>query len=231
MYKAIIQIMRKRKALFWEGKLFRDSSDTECYKKQRNHVLSMLRAYKLSFLQQTEVSRRSRILEINQAAWQNTIPASLIDGTITAESIYSKTALVNNLITLFMDVSTSTQIAALYDNHDSANFPTNFLTTLLTLSVVSICLNLLRQIDDITPRMLKSTAYSIAPSLTNYRNLSHRLETGMSCSSPQRRQPEGICNWIPSYIYPSYSQQILESHVKEIILNSISETNPIPKYK
>ena len=46
---AILQAMRKRRALFRAAKLSGSPSDMELYKIQRNHVLSMLCANKQAF--------------------------------------------------------------------------------------------------------------------------------------------------------------------------------------
>ena len=135
---------------------------------------------------------------------------------------------------------TSTSIAALHGNHDSANFPTDFLCSCDYVADMLSGLDLSKSSgpDDITPRMLKSTAYSITPSLTQIYTFS--LTSGIFPTDwklarvvpvPKadnlRASVTGYC---PISILPVVSK-ILESHVKEIILNSISGTNSISKHQ
>ena len=88
--------------------------------------------------------------------------------------------------------------------------------------------------DNITLRMLKSTAYSIAPSLTNLFNLS--LATGIFPTDWKLARvvpvPKGdnlrvsTAGYRPISILPTVSK-LLERHVSEIILGSISESSSI----
>ena len=88
--------------------------------------------------------------------------------------------------------------------------------------------------DNITPRMLKSSAYSIVPSLTNLFNLS--LATGIFPTDWKLARvvpvPKGdnlrvsTAGYRPISILPTVSK-LLERHVSEIILGSISESSSI----
>ena len=92
--------------------------------------------------------------------------------------------------------------------------------------------------DGISPRMLKSTAYSIALSLTKLFNLS--LTTGVFPSDWKLSRvvpvPKGkklrtsVAGYCPISILPTVSK-IVESHVNQIILSSTSETYPISNHQ
>ena len=67
----------------------------ELYEKQRNHVLSMLHASKQTFLDKLGSADVKEFLKLLSSTKKTAIPATLMDGTTTAESSHSKATLLN----------------------------------------------------------------------------------------------------------------------------------------
>ena len=140
----------------------------ELYKRQRNHVLSLLRASKQAFfddLGNSDAKGFWKCIKTINTSKKTTIPATLTDGSDTAETSLSKATLLNNFFHRCFNrkcppLCPTAPIAC--EHLDPAGFPAEFLCSSDNVGDMLVNLDMSKSSgsDNITPRMLKCTAYT-----------------------------------------------------------------------
>ena len=238
----IKKAMRRRKTLFQKAKFTGDPQDLAIYKQQRNHVLNLIRESRQEFFSNLDAANSKGFWKaVKQLGAKSTSFPSISDGTTHADTGLGKAYLLNNFFYSCFNrscppLSLNSQIPNLLPNLDPSSFPDSLKCTSEYIANMLATLDTSKSTgpDDISSMMLKSAAYSIAPSLANLFNTS--LATGIlpsewklarvvpvPKSEAQKHSPSG---YRPISILPTVSK-ILEHHVSDIILDHICEAYPI----
>ena len=173
----MLQAIRKRKALFRTLRRSGNSLDLAKYKTQWNHVVAMLRECKEEFFQKLNSANVKdfwkTIRMLNKK--ETTIP-TLCGSDIPVDSSQGKATLLNNFFYSCFNQhcpQLSTSHSPLHTNLGSQDYPSCLLCSedLIANLLVNLDISMSSGTDGISARMLKSSALSIAPSLTKLFNL------------------------------------------------------------
>ena len=184
--KAIIQAIRRRNALLRDFKKSNDNQILNKYKKVRNRVVTMLRESKLVYFQnlgscsQKEFWKAAKLLNKQDSS----VPTLSDDSGTPVTSNFAKATLLNNFFyDCFNHALPPLQDELQRCNPDSC--PEELLCTVEEIEELLLTLKTDKSTgpDNVSLRMLKSTAHSIAPSMTKLFNLS--IASG---SYPQARK-------------------------------------------
>ena len=172
--KSILQAIRKKNILFRVAKKCKSTTSYQKYRAARNKVSALLRFNKTKFFKELGHSSQKEFWKsiklLNQQ--DSSIPTLHHDDS-TVESDLDKAVLLNNF---FFDCFNKS-VPPLPDHHpslDQDSCPQALLCTEDKVLELLLSLDITKSTgpDDISARMLKGTATSIAPSLTHLLNLS-----------------------------------------------------------
>ena len=240
----IKQAMRKRKSLLKKARSSGDPQDFMTYKQQRNHTLDRLRESRQSFFSKLGTANSKKFWKAIKALGVRsaTFPSISDSNSSThADTAEDKACLLNNFFYSCFNRScppltlNSSEIH-LQTNLDSANFPESLKCTSDYVTDMLVMLDTSKSsgTDGISSMMLKSTAYSIASSLTKLFNTSLAegtlpAEWKLARVVPVPKsdaQKKIVSGYRPISILPVISK-ILEHHVSGIILDHICDAYPI----
>ena len=244
MNHAVMQAIRKRKSLFRIFKRTGNPLDLTKY----NRVVALLRERREEFFHNLNTASVKDFWKAIRklSNKQSTIP-TLLDGGTPVDSSQGK-AIANLLNNFFFGcfnrqcspLDTSPSPAGIHYDLNPSDYPCDLLCTVDSVADLLANLDISKSsgVDDISARMLKSTAYSIAPSLTELFNLS--LTSGTFPSEwklarvvpiPKTDTPStSTSGYRPISILPIVSK-VLERHVKEIIDVYLAENSPISNHQ
>ena len=242
----VLKAIRKRKTLFRLYKRTGNQFDHDKYKHQRNTVVSLLRLRKEKFFKNLNPSNAKdfwkAVKKLNSKSI--TIPTLSNNGQSVCTS-QGKAKLINDFFfgcfnRQYPPLGSVPSPLNYYSNLDPQEFPEKLLCSEDTISDMLANLDSSKSTgaDDISARMLKANAYSIAPSLTKLFNLS--LTTGTVPNEwkvarivpiPKTDCPSASTSgYRPISVLPIISK-VLERHVKELIDDCIADNAPISKYQ
>ena len=235
--KNITRYMKKRNAAFQAAKRSGKPELALKYRKLRNETVKLLRSAKRSYLQQLDPRNKKQFWKAVKilSNQQSTIPTLSHQGT-TAESDREKATMLND----FFSTCFNKAIPPLPPSHGACSTqgsvcPDQLLcTTSEVLSyITSLDINKANGPDRVSARMLKSTAHSIAPSLTKLFNISISLGHFPQCwkmSSvvpiPKSSNHKEASNYRPISLLPVVSK-LLERHFHQHITKFLNEVNPL----
>ena len=181
MTHAIKQAMCKRKALFQKAKSTGNPQDLAIYKQQRNCVLSLLCESKQAFFNNLDIANAKEFWKaVKILETKNTMfPTMISNSTTQADTSQGKAYLLNNFFYSCYNhscpsLALSSPVPNLQTNLDPSNFPEslNFSPEYVADMLATFDTSKSSGSDDISSMMLKSSAYSIAPSLAKLFNSS-----------------------------------------------------------
>ena len=242
MNHSIAKAIKQRDVLFRTAKRTYQLSDLKKYKLQRNKVVSMLRKQlffdKLSTSDQKTFWKTVRFLNNKQSSIQ-----SLQRDGNTIVSASGKAELLNNFFfgcfnhnvppLMHSDIDISCEYV------DLAACPEDILCTkdFVLEQLTNLDVTKATGCDGISARMLKSTAVSIAPSLTELFNMS--ISTGVYPSDwkvarivpvPKGTDQSLVSGYRPISILPVVSK-LVEQHVKLLIEDHLQNNAPISSHQ
>lgn len=236
--KTIIQAMRKRNSLFRAAHKSGNEAILSKYKAERNKVVSLLRASKTAYFQNLGSSNFKEFWKavklVNKRS--STIPA-LKDGSFFITTDTEKAQLLNDFF--HSCFNRSFERLSNPDPLDPSNCPSDLLCTESQITDLLLSLNPAKSTgpDSISATMLRSTASSIAPSLTKLFNLSIAsgyFPSGWKCAriTPifKSIDPALPSNYCPISILPIVSK-VLEHHVYNLISNHLAISSPISTFQ
>ena len=233
MSQSVLLAIRKRKKLFQTFKRTGNLQDHVKYKTQRNTVVSLLRQSKETFFCNLNSASAKEfwkaVKHLNEN--KNTTIPTLSDGQSSVSSNIGKAELLNNYFySCFNRKCPPLSSTCSSTNHsltlDPQKFPKELLCPEETIVdfLMKLDVTISTGVDDISARMLKYCAYSIAPSLTKFFNLSLISSTFPSewkvariVPIPKTDSPSvSASDYQPISILPVVSK-VLERHVKRAI--------------
>ena len=242
----VLKAIRKRKTLFQLYKHTGSQLDHDKYKQQRNAVVTLLRVRKEDYFKNLNPSNAkdfwNSIKKLNNKS--TTIPTLNNDGTLVCTS-QGKATLISDFFfgcfnRQYPPLGSACSPIGQSSNLDPQEFPEELLCSVDNIADMLAYLDPSKSTgaDKISARMLKSCAYSIAPSLTKLFNLS--LKTGIVPSEwkiarivpiPKTDCPStSTSGYRPISVLPIISK-VLEQHVKELIDDYVANNAPISKYQ
>lgn len=232
--KEIIQAMRRRNSLFRAAHKICNDSTLNKYKAERNKVVSLLRTAKAAYFQNLGSSNSKEFWKavklVNKRT--NSIPA-LNDGSSLISTDHGKAQLLNDFFHSCFNRSCD-PLSSL-DPIDPSDCPSDLLCTENQITDLLLSLNTAKSTgpDRISATMLRSTAASIAPSLTKLFNLSIAtgcFPTGWKCAriTPifKSADPALPSNYRPISILPIVSK-VLERHIYNLVFDHLAISSPI----
>ena len=239
---AIKQAMRKRKTLFNKAKSTGDPQDLAIYKQQRNHVLNMLRESRQAFFSNLDAANAKVFWKtVKMLGTKSTTFPTISNGSTQADTSEGKAYLLNNFFYSCYNrscpsLTPNSPESNLQTNLDPSNFPEYLKCSPEYVANMLAMLDTSKSSgpDDISSMMLKSTAYSIAPSLAKLFNTSLAkgalpTEWKLARVVPVPKSDDlknSVSGYRPISILPTVSK-ILEHHVSKIIVDHICEAYPI----
>ena len=245
---AIKQAMRKRGALFRKAKCSGCSADYQLYKHHRNRVLSMLRDSRQSFFNNLDAANSKEFWKAVRklGTSKNSAIPSISDGNTLAESNQAKAIMLNNFFYSCFNRSCpplsdgSSVFQSTQTDLDPSNFPVHLQCDSDCVAEMLLSLDLSKSSgpDGISPQMLRSTAYSIAPSLAKLFNSSLAEEVFPQDWKLARVVPvpknadlkNSVSGYRPISTLSTISK-LLEQHVKNLILDHICNTYPVSDHQ
>ena len=233
--KPILQAMRRRNSLYRSYRKSNDDSILVKYKSARNSVVSLLRQSKAIYFQNLSNSGGKKFWKaVKLLNKQDSSIPTLIDSTgASINSSSEKASLLNYYFNDCFNVNVPPLQVPPLRNHTSC--PNELLCS--DEVVEELLLSLLPDksigFDGVSPKMLKFTAFSIAPSLTNLFNLSITTGTLPAAWKHARIVPifkKGDKS-LPSNYRPisvlSTVSKVLERHIHSLIFSFITENSLI----
>ena len=232
--KSIIQLMRKRNALFRAAGRTRTEAAQTKYKRVRNRVVAMLRISKSIYFRNLGCSSQKDFWKAVKLIRreESSIPA-LKNGPTLATSNSDKALLLNEFFyscfnDSFRPLTEPTRL-------DPSKCPPHLLCTEEEVMDLLLSLDPAKSTgpDKISATMLRSTAVLIAPSLTKLFNLSiasGRFPTDWKCAriTPIFKSGDSAlaCNYRPISILPIVSK-VLERHIYRVLFDFLATNSPI----
>ena len=229
--KPVIQLMRRRNALFRAARKTKKETIQTKYKSVRNKLVALLRNNKADyFCNLGTCSQKDFRKAINLIRRQDcTIPA-LKDGSSFVTTNYDKAKLLN-----FFSAAASTAPSTPQQTLDPNSYPPHLLCTEEEVTYLLLCLDQAKYTgpDKISAVMLRSTTAFITPSLTKLFNLSiasGRFQTDWKCAriTPIYKSGDSALasNYRPISILPIVSK-LLERHIYTLLFDFLAANCPI----
>ena len=235
--KSIVKLMRKRNQLFKKAKR---TGNFHQFKLARNRTLAQLRLAKQRYFHKLNPKDPKKFWKaikfLNKS--KQSIPTLSLDGTV-ANSDVDKANLLNSFFCSCFNRSHPPIQHQPTPDIDSSTCPEELLCTDSEVCEMLAALDVTKSSgpDGISPRMLKSTAPCIAPSLTRLFNLS--ISAGIIPSSwkksvvvpiPKCQQLSSPCNYRPVSLLPIVSK-ILERHIYMLIIDHLEHNHPLSAFQ
>ena len=236
--KEIIQAMRKRNYFFRVAHKLGSDAILSKYKAERNKVVSLLRASKTAYFQKLGSSNSKEFWKaVKLVNKQSTSIPALKDGSSLITTDTGKAQLLNDFF--HSRFNRSFDPLSNPDPLDPSNCPSDLLCTENQITDLLLSLKTAKSTgpDSISATMLRSTAASIAPSLTKLFNLSIAsgcFPTTWKCArvTPifKSADPALPSNYRPISILPIVSK-VLERHVYNLVSNHLALSSPISAFQ
>lgn len=236
--KNIVRHMRKRNAMFQRAKRTKDPSLLGRYKKMRNKVLNMLRSAKQNYFNSLSTAKNKQFWKIVKlvSGQQSLVPTLSQDNT-QATTDRDKANMLNEFFSKCWNYSEPPLCdPPRSESVQHGNCPDDLLCTTDKIVQLIEGLNTTKANgpDGISVKMLKATADSIGPSLTNLFNLS--ISRGQFPEPWKRTRVVPIpksssVKYSPSGYRPisllSILSKLLEKHLRSLLACHLAEHHPI----
>ena len=232
--KCLVQLMRKRSQLFRQAKRSRRKVDLDKYWKLRNRVLSQLRAAKANYFKRINPHDANQFWKAVKylSKVKSSIPVLTMDD-ITAHSDIKKANMISEYFTTCFNSPLDLGTSLHFDNWCAPI--EEFLCTTEEVFHLLASLDTSKSTgpDGISTCMLKSTAISIASSVTTLFNLSlqcGRIPMGWKQSLivpiPKNTPANSAKDYRPISLLGILSK-VLEHHVHSVISQHLAQHHPL----
>ncbi len=238
--REVLKAIQKRNMLFNKAKRSKLPADERKYKSQRNHTLSVLRQSKKKFFNNLN-SDNSKVFWKSVKALgkrDQSIPTLEVNGQKLEGSKDKAEALNLYFHSCFNRSCSPLQVDSLgnlFCHLNPCDCPQDLLCSVSELEMLLGKLNVNKSsgVDGISPKMLKATAMTIAPTLCKLFNASIRngefpvpWKLARVVPIPKAGNQASLSNYRPISILPTVSK-LLEKHIKSLLVEHFSEEAPI----
>jgi len=238
--KEIIQLIRRRNLHFRKANRSSDRDDYLKFRQIRNRVVAELRIAKRRYFADLHPHNQREFWKIVKSLTpkENSIP-TLSSGNVVASTNPEKACLLNVTFTNCLNYSLPGLSVADLPNAVPHECPDNFLCTedVIYELLCSLDPSKANGHDDISARMLKETALSITPAVTQLFNISIQLgelpeewKTARVTPIPKSRDHSTPENYRPISLL-SVLSKLLEMHIRNLLIDHLEKYYPLSAYQ